>query len=124
MKLAKRIAYALVLLIFCVAALGCTKKVTVPDEVKHEYTYAQALKFFNDNLESYTYYLSQQPVETQRYLLDKVDSVIQEASSALDTWGKALNDVTRREAYLALERQFVRLFLMYSIPLKGDGGGV
>jgi hypothetical protein len=121
MRSYRKLAAAFLVLV-CFVALGCTKKVVVPDEVQHEYTYAQALKFFNDNLESYTYYLAQQGIETQRLLVDKVDPVVQEANTALDNWGKSLNDMTRRQAYLDLERQMVRLFLMYAVPLRGDGG--
>ncbi len=117
---ARRLA-ALVLLFFCFVALGCTKKVVVPDEVKHEYTYAQALKFFTDALESYTYYLGQADPVTQRLLVDKVDPAVQEANAALDRWGRAFNDQTRRQAYLDLERQMVRLFLTYGIQLRQGG---
>ena len=111
----------LVLLLFCFVALGCTKKVVVPDEVKHEYTYAQALKFFNDALESYTYYLGQADPATQRLLVDKVDPTVQETNAALDRWGRALNDQTRQQAYLDLERQMVRLFLTYGVQLSQGG---
>jgi len=109
----------IILLLFFFAALGCTKQVVVPDEVKHEYTYAQALKFFNDALESYIYHLEQADRATQRIVVEKVGSTVDEASAALDNWGKALNDQTRRQAYLDLERQMVRLFLTYGIQLKG-----
>lgn len=118
----QRIA-ALVLLLFCFVALGCTKKVVVPSEVMADYTYAQALKFFNDNLESFNYYLEHASLGTQVAVLQNVDPVIQETNTALDHWGKALNDQTRRQAYLDLERQMVRLFIKYAVPVIGDRGG-
>ena len=117
MRLARRIGLCLLLLVF---VAGCTKNVVVPDEVKHEYTYAQALKFFNDTMESYTYYLARASLITQTEVAIRIDPTVQAANIALDNWGKALNDQTRRQAYLDLERQMVHLFLTYGV-LRGGG---
>jgi hypothetical protein len=119
MRVARKIGLALAVLVLFVA-LGCTKQVVIPDEVKHEYTYGQALKFFNDTVESYTFYLEQADPATQATLIEKVNPVIKEANDALDKWGLALNSATSRQAYLDLERQMMRLFFTYGVPkLKG-----
>ncbi len=120
MRVARKIGLALAVLVLFVA-LGCTKQVVIPDEVKHEYTHGQALKFFNDATDSYLYNLERADRATQLLLIEKVNPVIREASAALDKWGLALNDATSKQAYIDLERQLVRLFIAHAIP-RPEGG--
>lgn len=116
MRLARNLLLLLAMFVLTFNLVHCTKQVVIPDEVKHEYTYGQALKFFTDAVESYTFYLEGAAPDVQAMLVEKVNPVVREASDALDKWGLALQSATSRQAYLDLERQMMRLFFTYSVP--------
>jgi hypothetical protein len=80
--------------------------------------YAQALDQYDAVMDSFRYQHSMADTETQAKWDRSIAPILLQAGEALDNWKLAQNDVTKEQAYLALERQFMQLLFRYGILVK------
>jgi len=78
--------------------------------------YARALSSWNDMMDSYRIHYEAQDPQTQRVWNQNINPLLLESSMALDAWGMSQDDKTKADAFIAMERQAVRLLLDYGVP--------
>ncbi|MHC4310863.1 MAG: hypothetical protein ACYSW3_00145 [Planctomycetota bacterium] len=77
--------------------------------------YADGLSTFNDYMDTYRYHYAMQTPEVQAEWDREITPIADKASKALGLWKGTLDDATKEDAYIALERQFWNLLIQYGM---------
>lgn len=119
MRQVKRLWLVVLVLLFVMPSLsGCsTTQMPTP-----RHSYASYLAKWNDMMDSYRFHYEMQTPETQAKWDEKIQPTIEASSKALDAWGGSPNSYDKEQAFLALEREALRLFALYAIPERREVG--
>jgi hypothetical protein len=77
--------------------------------------YAEGLSTWNDYMDTYRYHYAMQTPEVKAEWDREITPIAAKGSAALDLWKGTLNDATKEDAYIALQRQFWGLLIDYGM---------
>lgn len=103
--------FLIILVLMGIALLsgGCAHMKTA------EGRYAEALSTFNDYMDTYRYHYAMQTPEVKAEWDREITPIADKASKALGLWKGTLDDTTKEDAYIALQRQFWDLLIDYGM---------